>query len=324
MAHSRISLAVEAGDFEIPEGRIVVFGARADSDLTALPKDRTLIIQPFFPDFQALKARGFDVAYEASGQADMAIVFLPRAKAQARDLVAQASEMTGNGLIVVDGQKTDGVDSVLKEVKKRAELGGSFAKAHGKLFWFSSGDFSDWRKGMTPNADGFITAPGVFSADGIDPASRLLADSLPDKIKGRVADFGAGWGYLSSRLQDRDSVTELHLIEADYTALECARQNVTSDKASFHWADATDFTLAERPDVIVMNPPFHTDRKADPELGQRFIANAKRNIKLSGQLFLVANRHLPYEQILSDLFAVVKEGPGTGQFKTFVASKPRR
>jgi 16S rRNA (guanine1207-N2)-methyltransferase len=73
-----------------------------------------------------------------------------------------------------------------------------------------------------------------------------------------------------------------------------------------------------------MNPPFHTDRKADPELGRRFIASAKRNLRLSGQLFLVANRHLPYEQILTDLFAIVQEGVGTGQFKTFVASKPRR
>lgn len=302
----------------------MVFGARADADLSALPKDRTQVVQGFYPDHQALAKRGSDVVLTTDGQADMAVVFLPRAKAQARDMLAQATEICPEGVIVVDGQKTDGIDSVLKEVKKRGGLSGSFSKAHGKLFWFASGDFSDWRKQPAKNAQGYVTAPGVFSADGIDPASQLLSDNLPDKIKGIVADFGAGWGYLSSCLQERDAITQLHLIEADHAALDCARQNVTTDKARFHWADATEVQLDERADVIVMNPPFHTERKADPELGRRFIASARKNIKLSGQLFLVANRHLPYEQILSDLFAHVKEGPGTGQFKTFVASKPRR
>ena len=324
MLSPRLTLAVESNALAIPEGRIAVFGARAGQDLSVFPKDRTQLIQQLFPDHQALKRQGWTVVLAAQGPVDMAVVFLPRAKVQARDMLAQAAALCPQGTIVVDGQKTDGIDSVLKEVKKRVTLAGSFSKAHGRLFWFASCDFSDWRKGPAENADGFVTAPGVFSADGIDPASRLLAENLPDKIKGRVADFGAGWGYLSAMLQDRAAISELHLIEADHTALECARRNVTSDKARFHWADATEFRLPDRADVIVMNPPFHSDRKADPELGRRFIASARQNLKLSGQLFLVANRHLPYERILSDLFAVVKEGPGTGPFKTFTASKPRR
>lgn len=322
MAMSRLSLCLEAGDLLLPEGPITVFGARADADLSALPKDRVIIVQPFYSDYAAWKSRGYAVSVKAQSDADVAIIFLPRAKAAARDLLAQASG--GASLVVVDGQKTDGVDSLLKEVKKRTSVQGSYSKSHGKLFWFTGGDFSEWRQGIAPNADGYLTAPGVFSADGVDSASKLLADTLPEKLKGRVADFGAGWGYLSSRLQDREAITALDLVEADAVALDCARGNVTSDKATFHWADATDFSLNERADVIVMNPPFHTDRKPDPELGRRFIASAKRNLKLSGQLFLVANRHLPYEQILSDLFAVVKEGAGTGQFKILAASKPRR
>lgn len=324
MSSARLSLAVDTGEFAIPDGKIVVFGARADADLSALPKERCQVVQGFYPDHLPLAKRGFQTVTTAEGKAEMAVIFLPRAKAQARDLVAQAAEMCPDGLIVVDGQKTDGIDSVMKEVKKRTGLAGSFSKAHGKLFWFSSCDFADWRMPPAKNAHGYVTAPGVFSADGIDPASKLLAENLPDKIKGIVADFGAGWGYLSAQLQDRAPITELHLIEADYAALDCARQNVTTDKAQFHWGDATDFQLSDRADTIVMNPPFHTDRKADPELGRRFIVSAKKNLKLSGQLFLVANRHLPYEHILTELFAVVKEGPGTGQFKTFMATKPRR
>ena len=322
MAQSRLSLSLEAKDLILPEGPVIVFGARAEADLSALPKDRVTIVQPFYPDHMAWKNRGFTVDTQASKKVAAAIVFLPRSKIAARDMLAKAAELAD--VIVVDGQKTDGVDSILKEVKKRAAVLGNYSKAHGRLFWFKTTDLSDWRRGISEIAGGFVTAPGVFSADGVDPASKLLADTLPAKLKGRVADFGAGWGYLTSRLIDNDAFTAFDLIEADAVALECARKNVPSDKVTFHWADATDFTLPERADVIVMNPPFHTDRKADPELGRRFITSAKRNLRLSGQLFLVANRHLPYEQILTDLFAVVQEGAGTGQFKTFVASKPRR
>jgi 16S rRNA (guanine1207-N2)-methyltransferase len=39
---------------------------------------------------------------------------------------------------------------------------------------------------------------------------------------------------------------------------------------------------------------------------------------------MVANRHLPYESALSDRFAAVKELDGTGAFKLFQASRPKR
>ena len=67
--------------------------------------------------------------------------------------------------------------------------------------------------------------PGVFSADGIDPASALLLATLPAKLGPRVADLGAGWGYLSAGLLKDERITSLHLIEADHTALACARVN---------------------------------------------------------------------------------------------------
>ena len=38
---------------------------------------------------------------------------------------------------------------------------------------------------------------GIFSADHIDPGSALLAEHLPKNLRGRVADLGAGWGFLS-------------------------------------------------------------------------------------------------------------------------------
>ena len=75
---------------------------------------------------------------------------------------------------------------------------------------------------------------------------------------------------------------------------------------------------------VVMNPPFHEGRKGVPDLGRAFIRNAAANLSPSGQLFMVANRHLPYEAALREHFREVTELSGDNRFKLFAASRPAR
>ncbi|MBO9478851.1 class I SAM-dependent methyltransferase [Shimia sp. R11_0] len=325
MSHNRLSLAVEEHGLSLPEeGRLAVFAPRVGYDLSLLPRERCDVIQPFKPDFDAFEAAGYAAKVaEETGAYSAAIVVVPRAKAQARDLIARAAQVAD--IVIVDGQKTDGVDSLYKECRKRGEVLGSFAKAHGRLFWFSGGDFEEWRAGPARQIDeGFETRPGVFSADGIDPASQLLIASLPNKLGRVVADLGAGWGFLSRHVTARDGVEVMHLVEADHVALECARANVKDARAQFHWSDATNFKPGHRVDTVVMNPPFHTGRKAEPDLGKAFILAAAKMLAPSGQLFMVANRHLPYEATLREAFQQVEEVAGDTRFKVLQAQRPSR
>lgn len=328
MADSRFSLALRIGAIVLPaEGRIAVFRPRAGTDLTALPKHRVQVIQGFWPDHRAFVAAGYDCTVSAEGSYTAAVVFLPRAKAEARALLAEAVRLCGGGPVVVDGQKTDGVDSLYKDCRKRgASQSAPYAKAHGKLFTLSGGDFADWEAAanQTRLAGGFVTRPGVFSAKGIDRGSAALVAALPAKITGRVADLGAGWGYLSHHLLRHQKVSECHLVEAEHAALDCARHNITDPRAVFHWADATDPQLQGGFDMVVTNPPFHTGRVGEPALGQGFIAAAAALLKPSGTLWLVANRHLPYEAALAEAFREVSEVAGDPSFKIFRAVKPRR
>lgn len=329
----RLSLALETGGCVVPEeGRIAVFSPPADLDLSALPKERVLILQSFRPAFESYVAAGYTCqpTLPEAERFAASVVFVPRAKAEARLLVAQASAVT-QGPVLVDGGKTDGIDSILKALRQRGETSAPISKAHGKIFWFQGGskDLVDWMPAATTKVDGFVTAPGVFSADGIDPASALLAQNLPEKLGRVVADLGAGWGYLSSQILSRASVEELHLVEADHVALDCARQNVADARAQFHWADARSWkapvqTKPVQINTVVMNPPFHTGRSAEPELGQAFIAAAAKILTASGHLWMVANRHLPYETILSERFVAVNEVAGDNRFKVLHAQRPRR
>ncbi len=327
MATSRLTTCLQDGSLVLPpEGRIALFGATTDHDLSALPVDRCQVIQTFRPDFDALSARGFDCVTQETGPYAMAVVFLPRVRTQGQAMVAAACAAAPGGLILVDGLKTDGIEPMLKACRARAALLGQVSKAHGKAAWFAATDaFADWSSpGPCRNADGYLTAPGVFSADGIDPASAALAAALPAKLGQSVADFGAGWGYLSAQILTRPDIAALHLVEADHAALDCARANLDDTRAKFYWADATAWTSPERLDTVVMNPPFHTSRNADPSLGQSFIAAAARALKPVGHLWIVANRHLPYEATLAGHFADTTEVAGNGGFKVLHAQRPSR
>ncbi|GGH34883.1 16S rRNA m(2)G 1207 methyltransferase [Cribrihabitans marinus] len=319
----RLSLALDAG--LSLEGPVSVLAPPPEADLAGLPVP-VQVVQPFRPHHDHFASRGFECVPATDAPCRDAILFLPRAKAQARALVARACDRA-SGTVVVDGAKTDGIDSLLRDIRKRVPVEGPISKAHGKIFWFrsESSAFADWRAPDAQMAQGFHTAPGVFSADGIDPASALLAAALPAKPGRRVADLGAGWGYLSAALLDRAGGIEgLDLVEADHVALECARQNVNDPRARFHWADALTWTPSDTLDAVVMNPPFHTGRAPDSDLGRGFIAAAARILAPGGRLWMVANRHLPYETALTERFAHVEEIGGDRRFKLLHAARPSR
>ncbi|TNF19562.1 MAG: class I SAM-dependent methyltransferase [Rhodobacteraceae bacterium] len=326
MAQSRLSLALaEAGllaDHLSAEDRVAVFGPTPETDLSALPPARLQIVSRDAVVHDAFA--GLDCRTGAEGPLMAAVVVVPRAKAEARALVAEAVAACPGGLILVDGQKTDGVEPLFKACRARVEVSSHVTKAHGRAFWFRAAPmFDDWQAqpGMV---DGFRTLPGVFSADGIDPGSALLARNLPAKPGRHVADLGAGWGFLSARALAAARIEEMHLVESNAAALDCARVNVTDPRARFHWADATQWEPPVLFDTVLMNPPFHQGRRGAPDLGIAFIAAAARVLRPGGQLVLVANRHLPYEAALQARFGKVDETAGDGGFKILTAQRPKR
>jgi len=328
MLSDRLSLALLDGDLSLPEtGRIAVFAPKAGADLSMLPQDRVQVVTGFKPDHDAFSGAGYTCARQPEGSFGVALVCLPRAKAMGRALLAQACNLVEpDGLVIVDGQKTDGVESMLRDLRAQGATPLVLSKAHGKILWFKALPLpAAWQaQGHQPVADGFVTAAGVFSADGIDPASRMLADSLPEKIGGRIVDLGAGWGYLAARALARDTVKTLDLVEADHAALDCARQNITDPRARFHWSDATLWRPEGAVDAVVMNPPFHSGRAADPDIGRAFIASAASMLTPQGRLWMVANRHLPYEATLAQHFVDVTEMTGDNRFKILMAARPTR
>ncbi len=326
MGHERLLYAIRSGGLVLPtDGPICFWNWSAEDALPDVPTDQCVVQNRLHQVVTYWQDRGVKVDPAPTQRFAASVIALPRFRDQAEDLIARAAALT-DGPVIVTGAKTDGIEATVKALKAKTALLGQVAKSHGKCVWFDADvDLSAWqRPDMQMNSEGDYTAPGVFSAAGADPASVALAAALPDTLKGRFADLGAGWGWLSREILKRDGVKALHLVEADLTSLDCAKANVTDDRAAFHWHDATTWQSPDRLDGVIMNPPFHAGRKGDPAIGQAFIASAARLIAPNGSVWMVANRHLPYEAALATHFKTVTELPGPAKFKILHAERPSR
>ena len=162
--------------------------------------------------------------------------------------------------------------------------------------------------------------PGIFAWDRVDPGSALLAEALP-AMHGAGADLGCGYGALATVVLRAPTVTALRLVDLDRRAVEASRRNIEDARAAFEWADVR--TLAEPGDLdfVISNPPFHDGGAEDRRLGQAFIRKAAGLLKKGGVLWLVANRHLPYEAELNAAFKRVRMVADAGGYKVFEAVK---
>ena len=70
----------------------------------------------------------------------------------------------------------------------------------------------------------------------------------------------------------------IDLYEADYESLEAAKANLAAlpgaPATGFFWHDLVGEKVEKKYDLIVMNPPFHQGRAAEPEIGQAMIRAA--------------------------------------------------
>lgn len=319
--------------------RVLFTGARYHPALRSFNSETLVLRQHFKPHEADLRREGFaavpDTNIPSSEMFDVAFVLAPKNAIEARYEVAQAliSLKPGGVLACAAGNKEGGnrlgkllqdfgVDQVqqISMNKARAAIGirrRDFSEAVERALKAGQPQFIE--EGT------FISQPGVFSWNRIDKGSLLLTQHIPANLEGVCGDFGCGFGYLSRHaVEHNPGIREIVCVDADYRALQLSEKNLESYKVRkrFIWDDlGTESRILRDLDVIVMNPPFHEGKRTDTDLGRRFIAPAARALRAGGMLHLVANRHLPYEDLLQELFSDFHTVVQAEGFKVFRARK---
>jgi 16S rRNA (guanine1207-N2)-methyltransferase len=324
-------------------GGALFLRARDGDALRRAPYPGLICEQSYAPEVEALRRNGmvvrdpFDERGDDPERYPLVLALPPRQREEARALLAYAvTRCALGGTVLACMANDEGAKSGEADLKALAGLSGTIAKRHCRAYWSTIDAeridavlLAAWANADAPRPilDGrFISRPGVFAWDRIDAASALLVSHLPDDLCGRAADLGCGYGYLAAELLQRcPGIVALDLYEAEARALAMAKQNLTSfaERASlgFHWRDVA-AGLPQTYDVVVTNPPFHAQGRADrPDIGRAFISAAADALNPGGRLWLVANRHLPYEQTLDAGFASVRTVAQDGGFKVVEAVK---
>lgn len=151
------------------------------------------------------------------------------------------------------------------------------------------------------------SAPGVFSADGLDPGTGLLLEHLAalDPPR-RIFDPGCGIGVLGLAALGCWPDATAVLADIDWRATACARAGAAGlgveNRCEVVWWDAA----GEPPplascDLVLLNPPFHSGVPVDLQPARAIFRAISQVLEPGGRALVVANRTLPWE---GDLAAI--------------------
>ena len=333
-------LPFQDGLIDVPsdKGQILFMNGRYHKFLESFKGFELAVEQVFKPYAAALEQNGIECVIEAdvARKCDFALVLSSKNQRESENMLAKGVSALKNGgwLVMAADNKTGG--SRLKKTLQKLGFDNIFEQSKNKarVVWAQRPDvindavLKQWLSLDAPKeiTGGFQSRLGLYGWDKIDKGSSLLAEYLPRDIKGRGADFGCGYGYLSKEaLEKNRKIKALDYIDADARALPLCEANIEKFdiKKNGFWLDLTkpQKDLESKYDFILMNPPFHEGKRADSDIGVKFIETAYKSLCRKGALYVVANSHLPYESILAHHFWRVEPLFDAGGFKGFCAVK---
>lgn len=282
------------------------------------------------------------------GEYDAAVVLIPAGRKFARRWLALAhAALRPGGYLYLAGPKGEGIESLVRDAKDLCGQASTLAyREHNRA------GIATKRAGVTPPAwatepgiapgtwHHFTIAaaghtfaidslPGIFSYDRLDEGTALLIDTLTSPKSripagGSVLDLGCGYGLLGL-VAAAFGAGRIDLVDVNLPAVAATRRNLAAAGITNARALAGDTFSAvsgERYDLIVTNPPFHTGKAVDFESARRFMRESCDALAPNGQLLLVANAFLPYDQVLRERYRRVEQVAATPRFQVLRATEP--
>lgn len=144
----------------------------------------------------------------------------------------------------------------------------------------------------------FTTDNGVFSKKGLDFGTRVLLETLEvNKMKGKVLDFGCGYGPIGIYLALNQEL-EVHMIDINRRSLELARKNVNLNHVNVTIYESDIYSNVHcKFDYIISNPPIRVGKK----ILYQILFDAKKHLNKNGELWIVVNKGQGAKSLIKDL-----------------------
>ena len=290
--------------------------------------------------FQFHQQTGADVqfaAFPATGDANFQwiILNLPRQKALLRMLLDYAASLLAvDGVLWLAGENKAGIKSADKILKLHFARVSKLDNArHCTLYEagvpssqhaFEPDDYREkWLLDCNGSEIKVASYPGVFAHGRLDAGTALLLGNLPGlDFSGDILDFGCGAGIIGTCIAAHSNDVKLTFLDTSALALMACKETIAANHVAGSIIASDGLSAVQhRYDVVISNPPMHADVKTDNHMSLRLLESVQGHIEAGGRLILVANRHLPYENWLSQNFKQVFELAENRFFKVIVAEK---
>ena len=150
----------------------------------------------------------------------------------------------------------------------------------------------------------FTACKGLFSPKNLDEGSGLLIENLELSENEEVLDMACGYGIIGIFLNKLHDV-KLHLSDDNATAVHYAGKNLESNNIQEYELknkDCLDGFKDQKFDTIVSNPPTHQGSGVTDEMFNQ----AHSSLRDDGELHIVYNQNMRYEDQLSETFDTVE------------------
>ena len=148
----------------------------------------------------------------------------------------------------------------------------------------------------------------VFSRTGLDIGARFFMQHLPENLEGEIVDLGCGNGVIGLTLLDKNPQAKVVFVDESPMAVASSRLNVETnmpealDRCEFMINNALSGVEPFRFNAVFCNPPFHQKHALTDNVAWEMFHHARRCLKINGELYIVANRHLDYFHKLKKIF----------------------
>ncbi len=259
---------------------------------------------------------------------DAVLLPLPKGRRFARLLLLQAfNALRDGGKLYLAGPNRGGIKSVIGDAEELFGPARVLAYKGGNRIALLQKDGQKdplppiyQEPGITPhtynrfqtkiNQESFTayTRPGVFSWRHLDPGTRLLLETVQIRRTDHILDVGCGYGIIGIYAARHATKGVATLVDVSVLACDCARRSVAAnniERAQVVLGDVLPPAPEKTFSLILSNPPFHTGHAVARDTARAFIHKAFQALRPQGRLAIVANRFLPYDDIIEEVFGSV-------------------
>ncbi|EGJ9098548.1 23S rRNA (guanine(1835)-N(2))-methyltransferase RlmG [Salmonella enterica] len=148
----------------------------------------------------------------------------------------------------------------------------------------------------------------VFSRTGLDIGARFFMQHLPENLDGEIVDLGCGNGVIGLSLLAKNPQANVVFVDESPMAVDSSHLNVETnlpeafERCEFMINNALSGVEPFRFNAVFCNPPFHQKHALTDNIAWEMFHHARRCLKINGELYIVANRHLDYFHKLKKIF----------------------